>query len=225
MIDREMGTQALGHGRSLQHGRLRRRADSVYANLVMALATHHKNDGVISGSPDATPVPLPGRSRKQSHTAHSSRNRETVMTKRSASPPPSSSRLQGPARARVFNAFADRAAKAIWFAGRGVGEEAPRIRFPGRRARARQRRPKKGCTVHSFDASTRLSLPNERIIYTYGLHLDETAHLGLSGDGGVQASRHNTLLMITERCLSRQLRRAAAASRTYAGCSTSSRRR
>ncbi|HAN63113.1 MAG TPA: hypothetical protein DCQ79_04465, partial [Rhizobiales bacterium] len=69
--------------------------------------------------------------------------------------------------ARVFNAFADRAAKASWFAGPGEWEK-KRHEFDFRvGGRERLSGGPKGGTVHSFDALYQDIVPNERIIYTY----------------------------------------------------------
>jgi uncharacterized protein YndB with AHSA1/START domain len=109
--------------------------------------------------------------------------------------------------ARVFNAFADRAAKASWFAGPGEWEK-KRHEFDFRvGGRERLSGGPKGGTVHSFDALYQDIVPNERIIYTYDMHLDET-RISLSGDGGVQASqrRHASHHHRAGR-LSRRLRR------------------
>ena len=77
-------------------------------------------------------------------------------------------------RARAFNAFADRAAKASWFAGPGEWEK-KRHEFDFRvGGRERLSGGPKGGTVHSFDALYQDIVPNERIIYTYDMHLDET---------------------------------------------------
>ena len=78
------------------------------------------------------------------------------------------------APARVFNAFADPKAKARWFAGppewtsskfemdfRVGGRDFSRVGPPGG-------------TVHAFSAIYHDIVPNERIVFSYDMHLDET---------------------------------------------------
>ena len=75
--------------------------------------------------------------------------------------------------ARVFNAFADPAAKRRWFAGPdnwGAGEHELDFRVGGREI---SRGGPKGGPVHSFDARYQDIVPNERIIYSYDMHLDD----------------------------------------------------
>ena len=74
---------------------------------------------------------------------------------------------------RVFKAFADPKAKAQWFAGPDEwtqGERALDFRVGGRE---RISGGPKGGPVHSFDALYQDIVPNERIVYTYEMHLNE----------------------------------------------------
>lgn len=74
--------------------------------------------------------------------------------------------------ARVFHAFADPVAKARWFGGPGDWgtESTMDFRVGGRET---SRGGPKGGTVHSFDARYQDIVPNQRIIYSYDLHLDD----------------------------------------------------
>jgi uncharacterized protein YndB with AHSA1/START domain len=76
--------------------------------------------------------------------------------------------------ARVFNAFADPAAKARWFAGpeewvQGSREQDFRV---GGRERL-SGGPKSG-TVHTFDCLYQDIVKDERIVYTYEMHMGDT---------------------------------------------------
>lgn len=76
------------------------------------------------------------------------------------------------APARVFEAFADPVAKARWFSGPDEWQQGPRefdFRVGGREHVSGG---SKGGPVHSFDARYQDIVPNERIIYTYDMHLD-----------------------------------------------------
>ena len=100
--------------------------------------------------------------------------------------------------ARVFNAFADRAAKASWFAGPGEWEK-KRHEFDFRvGGRERLSGGPKGGTVHSFDALYQDIVPNERIIYTYDMHLDETRISVSLATVEFKPAGAGTLLIITE---------------------------
>ena len=75
--------------------------------------------------------------------------------------------------ARVFNAFSDPAAKARWFVGpdewnQGGHELDFRV---GGRERVSGGPP--GGPVHSFDGLYQDIVPNQRIVYTYDMHMDE----------------------------------------------------
>ncbi len=78
------------------------------------------------------------------------------------------------APARVFQAFADPAAKARWFAGpdewQRVGKHEFDFRVGGRECVAGG---PSGGPVHYFDALYQDIVPNERIIYTYDMRMDE----------------------------------------------------
>jgi uncharacterized protein YndB with AHSA1/START domain len=74
--------------------------------------------------------------------------------------------------ARVFAAFATREAKARWFSGPpewGPDEGEMDFRVGGRETS--QGGPKGG-PVHAFDAIYQDIVPNERIVFSYDMHLD-----------------------------------------------------
>ncbi|MDB5393351.1 MAG: polyketide cyclase [Rhodospirillales bacterium] len=75
--------------------------------------------------------------------------------------------------ARVFNAFADPQAKARWFS--GPPEWGPDISEMDFRVGGREtnRGGAPGGPVHSFDATYQDIVPNERIVFTYDMHLDD----------------------------------------------------
>jgi uncharacterized protein YndB with AHSA1/START domain len=75
--------------------------------------------------------------------------------------------------ARVFKAFADPKAKAQWFGGPAEWTQGGReldFRVGGRE---RLSGGPKGGQVHSFDALYQDIVPDERIIYSYDMHLDD----------------------------------------------------
>lgn len=75
--------------------------------------------------------------------------------------------------ARVFKAFADPEAKAQWFGGPrewDQGERSMDFRVGGREVNAGG---PPGGTTHRFEALYWDIVPNERIIYSYDLHLDD----------------------------------------------------
>jgi uncharacterized protein YndB with AHSA1/START domain len=75
--------------------------------------------------------------------------------------------------AEVFNAFADPKAKAQWFAGPEEWESGPRefdFRVGGRE---RNSGGPKGGPIHSFECIYQDIVPNQRIIYSYDMHLDK----------------------------------------------------
>jgi uncharacterized protein YndB with AHSA1/START domain len=78
------------------------------------------------------------------------------------------------APSRVFAAWADRAAKARWFVGpdefTNSGLELD-FRVGGRE---RVSGGDKDGPVHSYDATYRDIVPDERIVYTYDMYMDET---------------------------------------------------
>jgi uncharacterized protein YndB with AHSA1/START domain len=74
---------------------------------------------------------------------------------------------------RVFRAFADAEAKAKWFAGSGEWREGKRVmdfRVGGKEHLSGGR---KDGPPHIFDALYQDIVPNERIIYTYEMHIGE----------------------------------------------------
>jgi uncharacterized protein YndB with AHSA1/START domain len=83
-------------------------------------------------------------------------------------------RVYAASPARVFNAFADPAAKARWFGGPAEWEKGSQefdFRIGGRE---RSSSGPKGGPVHRFEALYYDIVPNERIIYSYDLYLDTT---------------------------------------------------
>jgi uncharacterized protein YndB with AHSA1/START domain len=76
--------------------------------------------------------------------------------------------------ARVFAAWADPVAKARWFTGPDDWESsAYELDFRvGGQERARGGPP--GGSIHTYEARYQDIVPDERIVYTYDMHLDET---------------------------------------------------
>jgi uncharacterized protein YndB with AHSA1/START domain len=88
-------------------------------------------------------------------------------------------RTYSAAPARVFAAFADAGAKAAWFRGPdawGRGAHELDFRVGGRE---RLSGGPKGGTVHTFDCVYHDIVPNERIVYSYDMHLDQR-HISVS---------------------------------------------
>ena len=76
--------------------------------------------------------------------------------------------------ARVFAAWADPAAKARWFAGPeewGPDELELDFRVGGREV---SRGGPKGGPVHTYEASYQDIVADERIVYSYSMHMDQT---------------------------------------------------
>lgn len=74
---------------------------------------------------------------------------------------------------RVFQAFADPTAKARWFCGPPAWEQGPRqfdFRVGGRETSSGG---PKGGPVHAFACLYHDIVPNERIVYSYDMHLDD----------------------------------------------------
>ncbi len=75
---------------------------------------------------------------------------------------------------RVFNAFADPAAKASWFACSDEWEtEAFELDFRVGGREISRGRPKGGGVAHAFEGRYWDIVPNQRIVYSYDMHLDE----------------------------------------------------
>jgi uncharacterized protein YndB with AHSA1/START domain len=75
--------------------------------------------------------------------------------------------------AQVFNAFADPVAKARWFSGPDEWEQGEKefdFRVGGRE---RTSGGPKGGPVHAFESRYQDIVPNERIVYTYDMHLGD----------------------------------------------------
>jgi uncharacterized protein YndB with AHSA1/START domain len=82
-------------------------------------------------------------------------------------------RIYDAAPERVFAAFATPEAKASWFVGPAEWETGRRemdFRVGGRE---RLSGGPKGGTVHSFNGIYQDIVPNERIVYSYDMHLDD----------------------------------------------------
>jgi uncharacterized protein YndB with AHSA1/START domain len=76
--------------------------------------------------------------------------------------------------ARVFAAWADPAIKSRWFGGPddwGPGEFELDFRIGGREV---SRGGPVGGPIHAYDARYYDIVPNERIVYAYDMHIDET---------------------------------------------------
>lgn len=76
--------------------------------------------------------------------------------------------------AQVFHAFADQEAKSRWFVGPEEWTSGPHefdFRVGGRE---RSSGGPRGGPIHKFDCIYQDIVPNERIIYTYDMHLDDT---------------------------------------------------
>ena len=76
--------------------------------------------------------------------------------------------------ARVYSAFADPATKSRWFHGPpewGQAEQEMDFRVGGRET---SRGGPKGGPVHAFEARYYDIVPNERIVFAYEMHLDQT---------------------------------------------------
>jgi uncharacterized protein YndB with AHSA1/START domain len=101
--------------------------------------------------------------------------KETIMTERSTHHATFViERIYATAPARVFAAWATPAAKASWFAGPAAWETRGRdfdFRVGGRE---RLSGGPKGGPIHAFDALYQDIVPDQRIVYTYDMHLDET---------------------------------------------------
>lgn len=75
--------------------------------------------------------------------------------------------------ARVFKAFSDASAKAAWFAGPddwARDQHQLDFRVGGREHSAGGA---KGGPIYSYDATFQDIVPNERIVYTYDMHMDD----------------------------------------------------
>ncbi len=99
---------------------------------------------------------------------------------------------------KVFAAFADPAAKAMWFAGPDEWEKTRQdfdFRVGGRE---RLSGGPKGGTIHYFDAVYQDIVPNERIVYTYDMHLDDKRISVSLATVEFKAASAGTRLIITE---------------------------
>ncbi|HEX2033441.1 MAG TPA: SRPBCC family protein [Chloroflexota bacterium] len=100
--------------------------------------------------------------------------------------------------ARVFAAWADPAAKARWWA--GPEEWGPTTHELDFRVGGRElsRGGPRGGPVHTFDAIYQDIVPNERIIYTYDMRLDETRISVSLATVELKPHGRGTLLVFTE---------------------------
>jgi uncharacterized protein YndB with AHSA1/START domain len=101
--------------------------------------------------------------------------------------------------ARVWKAFTDEAAKQKWFAGPSGQWELIERRMDVRVGGSERLRGRwQGGVVSTFDATYHDVIPNERLVYTYEMHLDEKkisvslATIQLRSEGG------KTTLIVTE---------------------------
>ncbi|HEY7552868.1 MAG TPA: SRPBCC family protein [Hyphomicrobiaceae bacterium] len=107
-------------------------------------------------------------------------------------------RTYGATPARVFAAFADARAKAAWFRGpdeweRGAYELDFRVG-----GRERLSGGPTGGTVHTFDCLYHDIVRNERIVYSYDMHLDER-HISVSlATVVIEPAGQGTRLVFTE---------------------------
>ena len=102
------------------------------------------------------------------------------------------------APARVFNAFADPAAKARWFAGPDewiTREFDLDFRVGGREV---NRGGPPGGPVHVFEARYHDIVPNERIITAYEMYMDETRSSVSIATVEFEPAGHGTTLRYTE---------------------------
>jgi uncharacterized protein YndB with AHSA1/START domain len=102
------------------------------------------------------------------------------------------------ARERVYQAFADKSAKAKWFAGPAdwtKGREEMDFRVGGREVVSGG--PKDG-PAHTFDARYLEIVPNERIIYSYDMYVGDTKLSVSLATIELKAEGKKTRLVITE---------------------------
>lgn len=100
--------------------------------------------------------------------------------------------------ARVFAAFASHAAKASWFQGPaewGPSDHELDFKVGGRE---RVRGGPKGGPVHSFDARFQDIVPNQRIISSYDMHLDDKRISVSLATVEFKPARAGTRLIFTE---------------------------
>ncbi|HLZ71361.1 MAG TPA: SRPBCC family protein [Dehalococcoidia bacterium] len=100
--------------------------------------------------------------------------------------------------ARVFAAWADPAAKARWFAGPDEWQPGPHeldFRVGGRE---RVSGVPRGGPVHTFEARYHDIVPNERIISSYDMYMDETRISASLATVELQPAGDGTRLIYTE---------------------------
>jgi uncharacterized protein YndB with AHSA1/START domain len=100
--------------------------------------------------------------------------------------------------ARVFAAWANPAAKARWFVGPHECETAAfeiDFRVGGREI---NRGGPKGGPVHSFEGHYHDIVPNQRIVYTYDMHLDDTRISVSLATVALMPAGNGTQLIFTE---------------------------
>lgn len=99
---------------------------------------------------------------------------------------------------RVFTAWADPAAKSRWFAGPeefGGGSYESDFRVGGREF---SRGGPQGGPIHTYSALYHDIVPNERIVYSYDMHMDETRISVSLATVEFRAERQGTTLVFTE---------------------------
>jgi uncharacterized protein YndB with AHSA1/START domain len=107
-------------------------------------------------------------------------------------------RIYDASPAQVFRALSDKAAKARWFEGGGgwaVIEREMDVR-PGGRERAKGRWP--SGMVTTFDAVYFDVVPNQRLVYTYEMHLDDRKISVSLATIELKAAGAGTRLVVTE---------------------------
>jgi uncharacterized protein YndB with AHSA1/START domain len=100
--------------------------------------------------------------------------------------------------ARVFAAWADPVAKARWMGGPDEWEKKS-LEFDFRvGGRERRNTGPPGGTVHSFNAIYQDIVPDQRIVYTYDMHMDETRISVSLATVELEAAGDGTRLVLTE---------------------------
>jgi uncharacterized protein YndB with AHSA1/START domain len=100
--------------------------------------------------------------------------------------------------ARVFAAWADPAVKARWFAGPeewGPDEFELDFRVGGREV---SRGGPQGGPVHTYSARYQDIVPDQRLVYSYSMHLDQTLISVSLATVELQPERGGTRLVLTE---------------------------
>lgn len=102
------------------------------------------------------------------------------------------------APARLFQAFADPAAKARWFVGPHDWTRGPHMLDFRVGGRERTSGGAPGGPVHTFDSIYHEIVPNERIVYSYDVHVDATRISVALVTIEFHTARGGTRLVVTE---------------------------